>query len=125
MPNKSVACKISSARQIGVSKMPVTIDLCKDTEGHPATDYQFATVDVHDSSGSTVPNQPSSLKSNSFVLNLPVGVFNIAVTVAPAQGGASKPVLFLLEDCNQPTVQLCFIDTSISPGCGFQLTVIA
>lgn len=123
MSNQPVPCKISPARQIAVSKMPVTINLCKDTQGHLATNYQFATVDVSDSSGSKVPNQPSSLKSDSFVLNLPVGGFDIAVTVAPAQGGASKPVLFLYENCTQSPVQLGFIDTSISPGTGFHLMI--
>jgi hypothetical protein len=123
MPNQPVPCKISPARQISVSKIPVTINLCKDTKGHLATNYQFATVDVSDSSGSKVPNQPSSLKSNSFVLNLPAGDFDIAVTVAPAQGGTSKPVLFLYEACTQSPVQLCFIDTAISPGSGFHLGV--
>lgn len=118
-----VPCKISPAREIGVSKMPVTINLCRDTQGDLATNYQFAAVDVRDSSGSKVPNQPSSLKSNSFVLNLASGGFNIAVTVAPAQGGTSKPVLFLYEQCTQSPVQLCFIDTAISPASGFQLTV--
>lgn len=103
--------------------MPVTINLCKDTQGHLATDYKFATVDVRDSSDSKVPNQPSSLNPNSFVLNLPGGSFIIAVTVAPAHGGASKSVLFLLENCTQPTVQLCFIDTAIGPGRGFKLTI--
>jgi len=123
MTNQPLACKISAAHEIGVSKMAVTIKLCKDTIGHLATNYQFASVDVYDSSGSKVRDQPSSLKPNSFVLNLPAGDFNVAVTVAPAEGGTSKPVLFLYEDCTQAPVQLCFIDTAISPGSSFSLMV--
>lgn len=123
MPTQPVPCKISPSHQISVSKMPVTINLCKDTQGHLATSYQFASVDVFDSSGNKVPNQPSSLKSNSFVLNLPAGDFDVNATVAPAQGTTAKPTLFLYEACTQSPVQMCAIVTSVSPGCSFHLTV--
>jgi hypothetical protein len=116
-------CRISSANQISVSNKPVTINLCKDMQGHLGTNYQFVSVDVFDSSGNKVPNQPSSLKPNSFVLNLPAGDFDVNATVAPAQGTSAKPTLFLYEDCTQSPVQLCAIVTSVSPGCSFHLTV--
>jgi hypothetical protein len=123
MPTRPAPCKISPSHQINDSKMPVTINLCKDTQCRLATSYQFASVDVFDSSGNKVPNQPSELKSSSFVLSLPAGDFDVNATVAPSQGTTAKPTLFLYEACTQSPAQLSAAVTSVSPGCSFHLKV--
>jgi hypothetical protein len=120
-------CKISSGFQIKAPDMPVTINLCKDTQGTLATEVQFAAVTVFDNSGNLVANQPTNLKSNSFDLNLPPGAYDINSTVAPASGASStsKPTVFLYEACRNPTIQLCAFVTSTSPGGSFSLGVIS
>ncbi len=123
MSAQSARCKISPSNQISVSKMPVTINLCRDTQGHLATTYQFVAIDVSDDSGNKVASQPSGIKSNSFVLSLPLGDFDVNATVLPAHGTDAKPTLFLYEACTQSPAQLCAIMTSDSPGGSFHLTV--
>jgi hypothetical protein len=120
------SCKIAgSVPTASGSAMPVTINLCKDTHGDPSTNMQFASVDIYDNnSGNHVTGQPSTLKPNSFVLQLPKGVYDINSTVASASGsGSSKPTVFLYESCANPSLQLCAFITAIGPGSSFQLTV--
>jgi hypothetical protein len=120
-------CKISAGFRLSASDMPVTINLCKDTQGTPATEVQLVSVDVYDAaSGAAVANQPTDLKSNSFTLNLKAGTYDINSTVGPGSGAslATKPTVYLYEACANPTTQLCAFITAAGPGCGFTLTVI-
>jgi hypothetical protein len=120
-------CKISAGFQVNASDMPVTINLCKDTRGTPADpDVELVTVDVYDSTtGTPIPGQPTSLKSNSFTLKLTKGAYDINSTVGPGPGAKpnGKPTVYLYEACNNPTTQLCAFIAG-GPGCGFTLTVI-
>jgi hypothetical protein len=120
------ACKISAAYQVKASDMPVTINLCSDTTGTLATAMDFDAVEVYDSSGVPVAGQPTTLKSNSFVLNLKTGTYDISSTLKPGEGAGigPKPTLYLYENCKNATTQLCAFITSVSPQAGFHLSVI-
>jgi hypothetical protein len=117
-------CKISSGPAVSGSGMPVTINLCKDTQGSPAiAGTQLVAVNVYDYSGKEVSTQPTSLKPYSFVLTLPPGTYDINSTVGPASGADSKPVLFLYESCANAAPQLCAFITAVGPGSSFSLKV--
>jgi hypothetical protein len=120
------ACKISGGYQVNASDMPVTLNLCSDTVGTLATSMDFDSVDVYDSSGSNVAGQPTSLKSNSFVLTLKAGTYDVSSTLKPGAGAGvgTKPTLYLYENCKNATLQLCAFITSVSPQAGFRLSVI-
>jgi hypothetical protein len=123
---QAATCKISADFQVKAAGMPVTINLCSDAKGTPAPpDVVLVSVDVYDSSGKPVNGQPTSLKSNSFVLNLKQGAFDINSTIGPGPGATpnAKPTVFLYEACNKSTTQLCAFIAG-GPGCGFSLTVI-
>lgn len=119
-------CKISGPDPTAPGNaMPITINLCKDTQGNPSTNMQLASVDVYDDrSGNHITGQPSTSKPSSFVLQLPRGVYDINSTVVPASGsGSPRPTVFLYESCANPNLQLCAFITAVGPGSSFQLTV--
>jgi hypothetical protein len=117
-------CKISSEPPVSAAGRPITINLCKDTQGGLATAVQFATVTVYDDdSGNEISAEPTSLRPNSFVLTLQPGIYDIDSTVGPASDANSKPVVFLYESCANAAPQLCAFFTAFGPGSSFLLKV--
>lgn len=119
-------CKISSALQVKASDMPVTINLCKDKQGHPADSTVVLVkveVFIHNTNNS-VAGQPTKQTSNSFDLDLKPGVYDINSTVGPGSGAKPGPMstVFLFEACGNPAKQLCAF-TAGGPNCGFTLKV--
>jgi hypothetical protein len=122
----SPPCKISSGPAVSGSGMPVTINLCRDTQGSSATAVQLVAVNVYDISGKEVSAQPTSLKPSSFVLTLQPGTYDINSTIGPTPGVGftSKASVFLYESCANAGLQLCAFITAVGPGSSFSLKVI-
>jgi hypothetical protein len=117
-------CKISPGPPVSAAGKPITINLCKDTQGGSATATQLVAVNVYDGdSGKEISAEPSSLKPNSFVLTLQPGTYDINSIVGPASGADSKPVVFLYESCANAAPQLCAFITAVGPGSSFSLKV--
>lgn len=115
------SCKIAGPSPTApASGMPVTINLCKDSQASPSASMQFAVVDVYEHiSGKRLAGQPSSSKQNSFVLSLQTpGAYDINSTIIPASGSgaASNTTFFLFESCANPSLQLCAFTTVTSHG---------
>jgi hypothetical protein len=126
----SSKCKIKpgplpKTYEVKADDEPITIKLCKNQSGDPATVVEFDSVKVTDhSSGKVIDGQPTSKKSSSFDLNLKVGVYDVAMTIKPASGASmgTKAVAYVYESCDKPN-PLGYIDTAVSWGDSFRLEV--
>jgi hypothetical protein len=123
----AASCKIKpipSGFQMKASDMPVTINLCSDATGKTlSTAVQFVTVDVFDDvTSAPIPGQPNPKTANTFVLTLKAGKYRIDMVVEALV--LPKPKAYVFEACNNPTAQLCFFNTAVSPECAFRLEVI-
>jgi len=121
-----VPCKItpdpSGQCEFQAGDMPVTIQLCEDTNRTPATSTRFYKVEmfVHNSM-TPAPNQPSELTNTTCKLpSQPAGCYDVQITVLHTPGAVG----YVYEACGNPAFQLCDIDTSNSPNTSFSLRVV-
>jgi hypothetical protein len=134
MPNGNAAnaggaaggpCKITRIApgvfQVKQTDMPVTLQLCDDTEADPAQNSTINTVGVRQVGTSTpVKGQPTNITKTTFDIQLPAATYVIRMVINPLP--ACK-FAYLFEACTNPQFWLMAIDV-IEPDSDFRLIVV-
>jgi hypothetical protein len=102
--------------------MPVTIKLCENHQGDPATTSKFNTrggIQIYSALDSTAPaisGQPSSAAATSFSMSLKVGVYNVVMGVDPLP---ESVYAYVYEGCSSPSNPLAIIPTTLQQPSGY------
>lgn len=124
------ACRISVDSsgqcdfQINAADMPVTVQLCEDKHGIPATSTRFFKITIFfKNSTNPSPNQPAQITNTTCKLPAQsAGPYDVQITVLHSPNAVG----FVYEACANPNFQhqLCDLDTANSPNTSFSLRVI-
>jgi hypothetical protein len=117
-------CKIARVDpgvfQINATDTPVTLQLCEDTQGNPASTSTINEVDVRQvGTSDPVKNQPTGLTKTKFTLTLPAAKYVIRLVITPQPG---CKYAFLYEACSKPQFWLLALD-AVEPDGPFTLIV--
>lgn len=106
--------------QIRAADMPVTLQLCEDTQGNPAVTSTLNTAIVRQiGSPNPITGQPTNVTKTTFTLTLPVGSYDVRVVITPLPG---FKFAYIFEKCSNPQFWLLAID-AIEPDGHFRLIV--
>jgi hypothetical protein len=106
--------------QIRTAAMPVTLQLCEDTQGSPAVTSTINTVLVREvGTPGPVNGQPTGITKTRFTLTLPAATYDIRMVITPLP--ACK-FAYLFEACSNPQFWLLAVDV-IEPDGHFRLIV--
>jgi hypothetical protein len=117
-------CKIARVSpgvfQIRAADMPVTMQLCEDTQGNPAVTSTINTVIVRQiGTPKPVKGQPTGVTKTAFTLTLPAATYDIRVVITPLH---NCKFAYIFEACSNPQFWLLAIDV-IEPDGHFRLIV--